>query len=82
MSLVLIHIGDLHLVLHAVSLSILDAGILIMVQIDDVLIEHGELPQFLPLAVHLKFFQWTSRGDHSKMVSKSLYIFVGPLLHA
>ena len=30
---------------------------------DDVLLEHGGLP----LAVQLKFFGWTSIGDHSKM---------------
>ena len=41
----LIHIGDLHLVLPALNLSILDAGILIMImvqqiKIDDKLIEH------------------------------------------
>ena len=39
--------------------SILDAGILIMVQqvmskIDDILLEHGEVPHVLPLAVHLR----------------------------
>ena len=41
--------------------SILDAGILIMVQqvmskIDDILLEHGEVPHVLPLAVHLDFY--------------------------
>ena len=44
----------------ALNLSILDAGILKMVQffrskIDDVPIEHGRLPHILPLAVLLKF---------------------------
>ena len=34
---------------------------------DDVLFEHGGLLHVLPLAVHLKFFGWTSTGDHSKM---------------
>ena len=33
-------------------------------KIDDVLIEHGDLTNVLPLAVHLKFYWWTSRGDH------------------
>ena len=35
-------------------------------KIDDVLIEHGGLLYVLPLAVHLIFFCWTSRGDHSE----------------
>ena len=42
------------------NLSILDAGILIMVfvtsKFDDVLLEHGGLPHVLPLTVHLFFF--------------------------
>ena len=33
---------------------------------DDVLLEHGGLPHDLPLAVHLNYFGWTSRGDHSE----------------
>ena len=36
---------------------------------NDVLLEHGGLPHVLPLGVHLNFFCWTSRGDHSKMFS-------------
>ena len=31
--------------------------------IDD---EHGGLPYAFPLAVHLRFVCWTSRGDHSE----------------
>ena len=58
--------GNLHLVLLALNLSTLNAGILIS-KIDDVLTEHGGLLNVLPLAVHLIFFCWTSRGDHSKM---------------
>ena len=34
--------------------------------IDDVCLEHGGLPQVLPLAVHLRFFCRTCRGDHSE----------------
>ena len=36
-------------------------------KIDDVLFEHEGLPHILPLAVHLIFFVWTSRGVLSKM---------------
>ena len=35
----------------------------------DVLLEHGGLPHVLPLAVHLNFFGWTSRGDHSDVLT-------------
>ena len=61
---VLIYIVNLHLVLPALNLSTLDAGILIMMQqirfIMFSLTEHGGLLHVLPLAVHL----WrTSRGD-------------------
>ena len=35
-------------------------------KIDDVLNEHGGLLHVLPLAVHLTFFCWTSKGDHSE----------------
>ena len=66
---VLFNMGDLHLVLPALNMSTLDAGILIMVQqvrlIDDVLTEHGGLLHVLPLAVHLHFLR-TSRVDHSE----------------
>ena len=33
---------------------------------DDVLLNYGGLPFVLPLIVHLKFFGWISRGDHSE----------------
>ena len=33
---------------------------------DDVLLEYGGLLHVLPLAVHLHFFGWTSKGDHSE----------------
>ena len=51
---------DLHLILPALNLFILDAGILLTdngatSKIDDVLIEHGGLLHVLPLIVHLKF---------------------------
>ena len=54
---VLVYVGDLHLVCHALNFSILDAGILIMAisKFDDVLLEHGGLPHVLPVAVDLKF---------------------------
>ena len=51
--------GYLHLVLPALNLSTLNAGILIMMQqvrLKDVLLEHGGLLYVLPLAVHLRFF--------------------------
>ena len=35
-------------------------------KIDDVSLEHGGLPHVLPLAVHLRFFCLTCRGDHSE----------------
>ena len=47
--------GDLHLVLPALNLSTLNAGILIMMQhvkIDDVCTEHGGVLHVVPLAVH------------------------------
>ena len=50
-------------------------------KIDDVLTERGGLLHALPLAVHLRFFCWTSRGDHSEPFLL-FEIFVGPLLHA
>ena len=64
----LIHMGELHLVRPALSLSILDAGILIMVQQvrlinDHVLIEHGGLPHVLPLAGHLVAYIVSAPGQ-------------------
>ena len=60
--------GNLQLVLPALNLSTLNAGLLQQVtsKIDDVLTEHGGLLHVLPLAVHLRFFGWTSRGGHSE----------------
>ena len=52
---VIVYMGDLHLVLPALNLSILDAGILIMMQQVSLMIEHDGLIHVLPLAVHLKF---------------------------
>ena len=61
---------------HALNLSNMNAGILIMVcasKIDDILAEHGcwnfdngGLPHVLPLAVQLRFVCWTIRGDYSE----------------
>ena len=50
--------GNVHLVLPALNLTALVAGILIRVQSknDDVLTEHGGLLCVLPLAVHLNCF--------------------------
>ena len=55
---ILVYTGDLHLVHPAINLSILDAGILIMVQhkFDNVLLEHCGLLHVLPLAANLIFF--------------------------
>ena len=66
---VLVYMGDLNLVHTALNLSNLDAGNEngATSKIDDVLTGHGGLPHILPLAVHLRFFCWLSRGDHSKM---------------
>ena len=36
-------------------------------KIDDVLPEHGGLLHVIPLAVKLRFFCWTSRGDVSEL---------------
>ena len=33
---------------------------------DNVLLEHGGLPNVLPLPVHLDFFGWAVRGGNSK----------------
>ena len=49
----LLHIRDLHVVLHKMNLSILDSGILIICatsKIDDVLLKYDGLPHLLPLA--------------------------------
>ena len=35
-------------------------------KIDDVLLKHGELLHVLPVAVHLRFFCQTCRGDYSE----------------
>ena len=52
----LVYMGDLHSVHPALNLSILEAGILIMVsKFDDVLLEHGGLSYVLHLTVNLKF---------------------------
>ena len=63
---VLIYMGDLHLVLPALHLTTLagcwhfDYGA--TSKNDDALSEHVVLLCVLPLAVHLTFFSWTSRG--------------------
>ena len=75
----LVFMGDLQLVHPALNLSTLDAGILIMVsKFDDVLLEHGELPHVLPLAVYLLAGQ--VEGTILRC-SYSLSFVVGPLLH-
>ena len=65
---VLIYMVDLHLVLPAMNLSILDAGILIMVQQVRLMmftLNMVDYPMsFLSMST---FFWWTSREDHSKM---------------
>ena len=63
---VLFNMGDLHLVLPALNLSTLNAGILIIMQQVRLMMfslnMHGGLLYVLPLVVHLRFF----RGDHSE----------------
>ena len=60
--------GDLHLVLPSLNLSTLDAGILIMVQQESLMMFSLNMVDspvsFLLLSMD---FGWTSRGDHSKM---------------
>ena len=68
--------GNLHLVLLALNLSTLNAGILIS-KIDDVLTEHGGLLYVLTLTVHLDFFYGQVGGTFLKL-SYSLGLFVGP----
>ena len=51
-------------------------------KIDDVLTEHGGLLLALPLAVHLRFFCWISRGWTTLSKFYSFGFVVGPLLHA
>ena len=46
--------GDLHFVHTALNLSIMDNGA--TSKFDDVLLDHGGLPNVLPLAVHLNYF--------------------------
>ena len=67
---VLVDMGDLHLVLLALNLSILDAGILIMVQQLSFMMTYltmVDYPVSFLLLLHLDIFWWTSSGDHSKM---------------
>ena len=62
--------GDLHLVLLALNLSILDVAILIMVHQVSLMMSYLTMVDypvsFLLLSTWI-FFWWTSRGDHSKM---------------
>ena len=56
----------MNLVLPAMILSILEAGIFVKDEtskIDDVLMEHGGLPHLLPLAVYLKFLGGQVEGN-------------------
>ena len=72
------HHDLVHPVLH---LSILDAGILIIVsKFDDALLEHGGLPHVLPLAVNLILAEQVEGTILSKFYSFGLA--EGPLLHA
>ena len=67
---VLINIGNLHLVLPALNLFTLNVGILIMMQQVRLMMFSLNMVDYshvLPLAVHQRFFCWTSRGEHSKM---------------
>ena len=51
------------------------------VKVDDDLTEHVGLLHVLPLAVHPRFFCWTSTGDYSELFLLFDF-FLGPLLHA
>ena len=66
---VLVYMGDLNLVLPSMNLSILYAGILIMVQQVSLMMSYLTMldypVSFLLLSTWI-FFWWTSRGDHSK----------------
>ena len=63
----LFNMGDLHLVLHALNLSTLHAGILIMMQHERLMMfSLVDYPMsFLSLSTSV-FIWWTSRGDHSR----------------
>ena len=67
---VLVYMGNLHLVHPALNLSILDAGILIMVQQVSLMmfsLTMVDFPMSLLFLSSWIFFCWTSTGDHSKM---------------
>ena len=67
---VLVNMGDLNWVHPAMNLSILDAGILIMVQQVRLIMFSLKIVNypmsFLSLST-CNFIWWTSRGDHSKV---------------
>ena len=65
-----VYMGDLHLVHPALNLSILNAGILIMVQQVSLImfsLTMVDFPMSFLLLSSWNFFCWTSTGDHSKM---------------
>ena len=87
--------GDLHFVHPALNSSILETGCWHfdnnrIGKFDDDRLEHGGLPQVLPLTVHLDLFGWTSRGNNSKQflifefccgAHRDISLCMGPLLH-
>ena len=80
---VLVYMGDLHLVLLALNLSILDSGILIMVQ--QVSLTMFSLNMVDDFISFLLLSTWNFGGQvEGTFLSKfcSLGFVVGPLLHA
>ena len=55
------------MVLSAMNLSILDAGILTMMQQERLMMFTLNMVDYPVSRIHLGFFCWTSREDHSKM---------------
>ena len=82
---VLFSTGDLHLVLPALNLSTLNAGILIMMHQARLIMFSLNMVDYsmhvLPLAVHLCFFAGQVGGTILNL-SYSLTFYVGPFLHA
>ena len=82
---VLAYIGDLHLVHPELNLSILDAGILIIVFVTnkfyDGLLEHVGLPHVLSTTVHLFFSAVPVEGLILSHIYSLGFIFID-ILHA
>ena len=75
--------GDLHLVHPALNLSVLDAGIMIMVQQVSLMmfsLNMVDYPMSFLLLSRWNFFWWTSTSDLSKMFWSNLVSVQGPLV--